>query len=80
MILIKLAWEKGQKPEFLTGSTSYLWLGIFLPAILIPAWASSSLAFHVMYSAYELNKQGDDIQPWRTPSPILNQSVVPRPF
>ena len=29
-----------------------------------------------MYSAYKLNKQGDNIQPWRTPFPIWNQSVV----
>ena len=29
-----------------------------------------------MYSAYKSNKQGDNIQPWRTLSPILNQSVV----
>ena len=28
-----------------------------------------------MYSAYKLNKQGDNIQPWRTPFPIWNQSV-----
>ena len=28
-------------------------------------------------SAYKLNKQGDNIQPWCTPFPILNQSVVP---
>ena len=32
-----------------------------------------------MYSAYKLNKQGDNIQPWRTPFPIWNQSVVPCP-
>ena len=32
-----------------------------------------------MYSAYKLNKQGDNIQPWRTPFPIGNQSVVPCP-
>ena len=32
-----------------------------------------------MYSAYKLNKQGDNIQPWHTPFPIWNQSVVPRP-
>ena len=38
---------------------------------------SSSLAFHIMYSVYKLNKQGDNIQPWCTPFPILNQSVVP---
>ena len=30
-------------------------------------------------SAYKLNKQGDNIQPWRTPFPIWNQSVVPCP-
>ena len=44
-------------------SPAYLRLLIFLPAILIPAWASSSPAFLMMYSAYKLNKQGDNIQP-----------------
>ena len=33
------------------------------PGNLDPACASSSLAFHMMYSAYKLNKQGDNIQP-----------------
>ena len=51
-------------------SSAYLRLLIFLPAILIPAYASSSPAFLMMYSAYKLNKQGDNIQPWRTPFPI----------
>ena len=32
-----------------------------------------------MYSTYRLNKQGDIIQPWRTPFPIWNQPVVPCP-
>ena len=54
-------------------------LFIFLPAILIPACASSSLAFLMMYSAYKWNKQGDNIQPWCTPIPIWNHSVVPCP-
>ena len=58
-------------------STAYLKLLIFLLAILIPACASSSLAFHMVYSVYKLNKQGDSIQPWRTPFPILNESIVP---
>ena len=58
-------------------SSAYLRLLIFLPAILIPAWASSSPAFLMMYSAYKLNKQGDNIQPWPTPLSIWNQSVVP---
>ena len=60
-------------------SSNYLRLLIFLPAILIPACASSNLAFHIMYSAYKLNKQGDNIQPWCTPFPIWNQSVFPCP-
>ena len=58
-------------------SSAYLRLLIFLPPILIPACASSSLVFHRMYSAYKLNKQGDNIQSWCTPFPIWNQSVVP---
>ena len=60
-------------------SSAYLGLLIFLPAILIPSCASSSLAFHMMYSAYKLNKQDDNIQPWCTCFPIWNQSVVPCP-
>ena len=28
---------------------------------------------------YKLNKQGDSIQPWHTPFPVLSQSIVPRP-
>ena len=58
-------------------SSVYLGLLIFLPAILIPACALSSLAFHMMYSAYTLNKQGDNMQPWCTPFPIWNQFVIP---
>ena len=60
-------------------SSIYLKLLIFLPEILIPACASSNLAFHTMYSAYKLNKQGDNIQPWHTPFPIWSQSIVPCP-
>ena len=37
-------------------SSAYLRLLIFLPTILIPAWASSSLSFHVMYSIYKLKR------------------------
>ena len=60
-------------------SSAYLRLLIFLLAILIPAYASSSPAVLMMYSAYKLKKQGDNIQPWCTPFPIWNQSVVPCP-
>ena len=43
-------------------SSAYLRLLIFFRAILIPACASSIPVFHMMYSAYKLNKQGDNIQ------------------
>ena len=38
-------------------SSAYLRLLIFLLAMLIPTFASSSLVFWMMYSAYKLNKQ-----------------------
>ena len=60
-------------------SSAYLRFLIFLLTILIPACASSSPAFLMMYSAYKLNKQGDNIQPWCTPFPIWTQPVVPYP-
>ena len=62
-------------------SSAYLRILIFLPAILIPACASSSPASLMMYSAYKLNKQGDNIQPWHTSFPICNHCyiVVPCP-
>ena len=60
-------------------SSAYLRLSIFFPAILIPACTASSPSFLMMYSAYKLNKQGDNIQPWCTHFPIWNKSVVPCP-
>ena len=66
-------------------SSLYIWkflvhiLLMPLPAILIPACASSSPAFHMMYSSYKLNKQCDNIQLWHTLFPIWNKSVVPYP-
>ena len=60
-------------------SSAYLRLLIFRPAILIPACASSSPEFLMMYSAYKLNKHSNNIEPWCTPFPIWNQSVVPCP-
>ena len=58
-------------------SSAYLKLMVFLSTVLILACALSSLALHMMYSAYKLNKQGDNIQFWHTPFPIWNQSIVP---
>ena len=60
-------------------SSANLRLLIFLLAILIPAYASSSPAFLMMNSACKLNTQGDNIQPWCTPFPIWNQSIVQCP-
>ena len=42
-------------------SSAYLRLLIFLLAILILAYASSSPTFRMMYSSFKLNKQGDSI-------------------
>ena len=50
---------------------------MFLLAVLIPACDSSSLEFCMMYHACKLNQQGDNIQPWCTPFPILKNSLVP---
>ena len=44
-------------------SPAHLRLLIFLLAVLSSACASSSLAFHMIHSAYKFNKQGDNIQP-----------------
>ena len=57
-------------------SSAYLILLIFLPEILTPTYASSSPAFCMIYFAYKLNKQDDNIQPWCTPFLIWNQSIV----
>ena len=57
------------------GSSAYLRLLIFLLTILILACETSNQTFCMMYSAYKLNKQGDNTQTWCTPFPILNQSI-----
>ena len=74
--LIKRLFSSSSLSAIRVLSSAYLrWL-IFFLAILIPAYESSTLAFCMMYSSYNLNKQGDNIQPCHTPFPILNQSVV----
>ena len=55
---------------------SLLLLPSIFPSIRIFSNESAlSPEFLVMYSAYKLNKQGENIQPWRAPFPIWNQSV-----
>ena len=58
--------------------SAYLRLLIFLLIVLIQAYSSFSLTFHMMCVAHKLNK-GDNIQPWCTPLSVCNQSVVPCP-
>ena len=75
--LIKRLFSSSLLSAIMVVSSANLRLLIFLPAILISACALSSPAFHMMYSAYKLNKQGDNIQRWHSPFQIWNQSVVP---
>ena len=76
---IKRLFSSSSLSAITVASSAHLRLLMFPPAILSPACAYSIPAFLMMYSAYKLNKQGDNIQPWRTPFPIWNQSVVPCP-
>ena len=57
-------------------SSAYLRLLIFLPAILISARTSSSPAFHMMYSACKLKKQGDNI-PWQYRIGLKKKKSIP---
>ena len=75
--LIKRLFSSSSVSTIMAVSSAYLRLLIFLPAVLIRSCVSSSPAFLIMYSAYKLNNQGDNIQPCRTSFPIWNQSVVP---
>ena len=56
-------------------SSAFLRLLTFLLEVLIPACNSSSPAFHMMCSAYKLNKRDGNKHPSHTPLSILNQSV-----
>ena len=58
-------------------SSAYLSLLIFLTQSWFQLVLHPAQPFVLMYSAYKLNKQDDNIQPWCTPFPIWNQSVVP---
>ena len=53
---------------------------LIFPAILIPASASSSATFRIMYSAYKLNNQGDNILLDILLCRFGNQSAVPHPI
>ena len=57
----------------------HIWGYWYFLSNLDSSFESSSPTFPMMYSACKLYKQGDNIQPWRTPFPIWNQSVVSCP-
>ena len=57
-------------------SSAYMMGLIFLLEILILACTSFSTAFLMKYSAYKLNKQGDNIQHC---TPFLIWNIVPCP-
>ena len=78
-ILIKKLFSSSSLSASRVVSFAYLRVLIIHLAILIPACDSPSLVFCMMYSAYKLNKQDDNIQAFHTPFPILIQSVVPSP-
>ena len=59
-ILIERLFSSSSHSTMRVVSFEYLRL-ILLPTNLIPACDSSSLAFHMMYSAYKLNKQDGNI-------------------
>ena len=65
--------KESDTTEVTKHASAYLRLLIFLLAILISACDSSSPVFCMMYAAYKLHKQGDNIQPWHTPCPILKK-------
>ena len=70
LTLIKRLFSSSLLSAIRVVSSTYLRLLIFLPEILIPVCDSSCPTFHMMYSAWKLNKHGDSIQPW---SKILSQ-------
>ena len=78
---IKRLFSSSSLSAIRVGSSAYLKLLVFLPAMLILAYDSSSLEFCMMLNklndAYNLNKQGDIIQPRCIPFPILNRSIFP---
>ena len=73
--LIKRLFSSSSLSAIRVVSSVYLRLLIFLLAILVPTYDSSSLAFHVMYPACKLTKQ----VPRCTPYSVVNRSVVPCP-
>ena len=58
---LKRLFSSSSLSSFRVISSAYLRLLVFFPAVLIPAYESSSLTFLMIYSAHKLNKQGDNM-------------------
>ena len=75
--MILVIWILSFKPTFALSSFHFHYEALLFfftfchkggcPEILIPACASSSPAFCMIYSAYKVNKQGDNILLWHSP-------------
>ena len=63
LTLIKKPFSSSSLSAIRVVLSAYLRLLMFLLAICVAAYDSSSPAFCMMYSAYKLNKQGNNIQP-----------------
>ena len=75
-LFIKRLFNSSLLSAFKVVSSADLRVVVFLPAVWLPVCDSSSLAFCMIYSACKLNKEGDNMQHWHIPFPIVNQSTV----
>ena len=58
-------------------SSGFSWLRNQTGMSCIAGSFFTNWAIRDAHSAYKLNKQGENIQPWYTPFPVWNQSIVP---
>ena len=79
--MIFIFWMLSFKPTFSLSSFTFIkrLFSSSFSAIKVVSSAYLRLLMCMVYSAYKLNKPGDNIQPWCTPFPILNQSIIPWP-
>ena len=75
--LIKRLFRSSSLSAIRVVSSTYLRLLVFLLKISWLQLVIYQPAFHMMYSAYKLKKQSNNIWTWHTPFPIWNQSVAP---
>ena len=74
--LIKRLFSSSSLSAMRVVSSAYLRLLIFVLVVLILVCDLSSLTFYMTYSAYKLNKQGDNIQPLSYSFPNLEPVIL----